>query len=206
MILLLRSFGDDRLRLRTAALGRQSLVERLSPNRFDSFEEVLVRNLNRSGPVIAINPPGTALAPLGAARATESGDSWQATVDEWMSRAKFIVICAPPREASQGLLWEIQQLTLRRLWSRAIIVCPPLPARELERRWEAFSAVGQEAWPAASELPSDPAAILVLRRESGAWHAITATDRSEWSYSAALSAAIGLVQPDQAREELNLSD
>ena len=69
-VLYLRSFSDDRLRLWTATLGRPSLVERFTPRRFDRFEEVLVRHLSRYGPVIAVNPPGTRLAPLGAARET----------------------------------------------------------------------------------------------------------------------------------------
>src|SRR5262249_42685048 len=67
-VLYLRSSGDDRLRLRTATLGRPSLVERFTFRRFDRFEAVLVRHLSRYGPVIAVNPPGARLAPLGAAR------------------------------------------------------------------------------------------------------------------------------------------
>ena len=67
-VLYLRAFGDDRLRLWTATFGRPSLIERFTLRRFDTFEEVLVRHLSRYGPVIAVNPPGTRLAPLGAAR------------------------------------------------------------------------------------------------------------------------------------------
>ena len=103
-VLFLRSFGDDRLRLRTAALGRPSLLGRLSPNRFDSFEEVLTRHLGRYGPVVAINPPGTRLAPLGAARATIPHDQWQAQVHAWMDAARLVVIGSPPSEPTPGLL------------------------------------------------------------------------------------------------------
>ena len=60
-VLYLRSFGDDALKLRAATLGRPTLIERLSPSRFDWFEEVLTRQLGVVGPVIAINPPGTSL-------------------------------------------------------------------------------------------------------------------------------------------------
>ena len=109
-VLFLRSFGDDRLRLRTAALGRPSLLGRLSPNRFDSFEEVLTRHLGRYGPVVAINPPGTRLAPLGAARATIPHDQWQAQVHAWMDAARLVVIGSPPSEPTPGLLWELEQV------------------------------------------------------------------------------------------------
>ena len=63
-MLYLRSFGNDRLKLWTAAFGRPSLIERFTLRRFDTFEEVLVRYLSGYGPVIAVNPPGTRLAPL----------------------------------------------------------------------------------------------------------------------------------------------
>ena len=44
-VLYLRSFGDDRLKLLTATLGRPSLIERFTLRRFDAFEEVIVRHL-----------------------------------------------------------------------------------------------------------------------------------------------------------------
>jgi len=40
-VLYLRSFGDDRLKLLTATLGRPSLIERFTLRRFDAFEEVI---------------------------------------------------------------------------------------------------------------------------------------------------------------------
>ncbi len=79
-VLYLRSFGDDRLKLWTATFGRPSLIERFTLRRFDTFEEVLVRYLSRHGPVIAVNPPGTRLAPLGAARETIDSADWQSAV------------------------------------------------------------------------------------------------------------------------------
>src|SRR4029077_18038660 len=90
-VLSLRSFPDDRLRLRTATLGRPSLVERFTPRRFDRFEEVLIRHLSRYGPVSAVTPPGTRLAPLGAARETIEPANWQSAVAGWMAHSALIV-------------------------------------------------------------------------------------------------------------------
>jgi hypothetical protein len=57
MVLYLRTFADDSLTIRTAPYARQSFADRLSPRRFERFEEVLVRNLTEAGPVVALNPP-----------------------------------------------------------------------------------------------------------------------------------------------------
>jgi hypothetical protein len=56
MVLFLRSFRDDGLRLRTAALGRRSVTEALDPRRYDLFEEMLARHLSTVGPVVALKP------------------------------------------------------------------------------------------------------------------------------------------------------
>src|SRR5205085_6398845 len=45
MVLYLRTFADDSLTIRTAPYVRRSFIDRLSPHRFERFEEVLVRNL-----------------------------------------------------------------------------------------------------------------------------------------------------------------
>jgi hypothetical protein len=124
-VLYLRCFGDDQLRLRAATLGgRRSFIERLSPSRFDSFEEVLTRHLTEYGPVVAVNPPGTQLAPVGAARETLPHDSWQATVREWMERAALMVIGAPPGFWTPGLVWELEQIDTYNLWPKTIVVSP----------------------------------------------------------------------------------
>lgn len=66
-ILYLRSFDEDKVRM-PATLTRRGLFERLSPVRSRRFEEVLVQCLTEFGPVIALSPPGTTLAALGAAK------------------------------------------------------------------------------------------------------------------------------------------
>jgi hypothetical protein len=98
-VLYLRAFRDDVLKLRTATYSRPSLIERLSPRRFDRFEEVIARHLGDLGPVIALNPPGTLLPPLGAARETYSHEEWKGAVKGWMTEAQLIVVQVPGVES-----------------------------------------------------------------------------------------------------------
>ena len=114
-VLYLRSFGDDRLKLWTATFGRPSLIERFTLRRFDTFEEVLVRYLSGYGPVIAVNPPGTRLAPLGAARVTIDSADWQAAVATWMAQSRLIVFATPPSQVNRGLRWELEAVSCARL-------------------------------------------------------------------------------------------
>lgn len=187
MVLFLRSFGDDRRRLRSATLGRRSLIEKLTPGRFDSFEEVLVRHLGRFGPVVAINPPGTSLAPLGAARATMPAEGWQSQVEEWLKVARLIVIAAPPQQVTEGLMWELGRLAE---WDKVAVVVLPTPDDETRRRWrELTSHIGQGS-PFRTPLPIDPALALVLRYDVNHWRVASATKRTEWTYAAALEAMV----------------
>ena len=190
-VLYLRSFTDDRLRLRTATLGRPSLVERFTPRRFDRFEEVLVRHLSRYGPVIAVNPPGTRLAPVGAARETIEPANWQSAVAGWMAHSALIVFLAPPSRVTQGLHWELRTVAEHGQWDKALVVVPPVPAEQLQARWRAFGAACAGLWPFTVAGPvADPRA-LVLAFRHGRWDVATADTRTEWSYAAALDRALG---------------
>jgi hypothetical protein len=194
-VLYLRSFGDDDLKLRAATLGRPSLVERFSPGRFDSFEEVLARHLSRFGPVIAVNPPGTTLSPLGAARETLVSADWQSAVATWMSRSSLIVFVAPPDLVTQGLLWELQAVSASRYWKKTLILVPPVSPGDLLSRWQAFLHACSDLWPFTLPLPSDNPRALVMAFRNNKWSLITADRRSEWSYGAALTQAIGGSRP-----------
>ena len=190
-VLYLRSFTDDRLRLCTATLGRPSLVERFTLRRFDRFEEVLVRYLSRYGPVIALNPPGTRLAPLGAARDTIDSADWQSAVAGWMARSALIVFLAPPSRVSQGLQWELRAVAEHGQWDKALVVVPPVPAGQLQARWRAFGTACAGLWPFTVAGPlADPRA-LVLAFRHGRWDLTTADRRTEWSYAAALERVLG---------------
>jgi hypothetical protein len=190
-VLYLRSFTDDRLRLWTATLGRPSLVERFTPRRLDRFEEVLVRHLSRYGPVIAVNPPGTRLAPLGAARETIEPANWQSAVAGWMAHSALIVFLAPPSRVTQGLHWELRTVAEHGQLDKALVVVPPVSAEQLQARWRAFGAACAGLWPFTVARPlADPRA-LVLAFRHGRWDVATADTRTEWSYAAALDQVLG---------------
>ena len=190
-VLYLRSFTDDRLRLWTATLGRPSLVERFTLRRFDRFEEVLVRYLSRYGPVIALNPPGTRLAPLGAARDTIDSADWQSAVAGWMARSALIVFLAPPSRVSQGLQWELRAVAEHGQWDKALVVVPPVPAGQLQARWRAFGTACAGLWPFTVAGPLADRGALVLAFRHGRWDLTTADRRTEWSYAAALERVLG---------------
>jgi hypothetical protein len=186
-VLYLRSFGDDRLKLLTATLGRLSLIERFTPRRFDLFEEVLARHLSRHGPVVALNPPGTKLAPLGAARETIDSADWQSVIAAWMARSVMIVLVAPPGQVTHGLRWELETVSANTHWHKTLIVVPPVPPEDLQRRWQGFLNACARLWPFTSPLPAqDPRTLVAAFRNSG-WTVIVADRRTEWSYSAALT-------------------
>jgi hypothetical protein len=185
-VLYLRSFGDDRLKLWTATLGRVSFIERFSPRRFDAFEEVLVRYLSLRGPVIAVNPPGSGLPPLGAARTTLDPADWHSTVATWMEQSTQIVFVAPPEQVSHGLLWELKAVSASKYWDKTLIIVPPVSPQDLGRRWQAFRYACRTLWPFTFPLPAEVTGVLVLAFRSNKWTMIVADRKSEWSYGAAL--------------------
>jgi hypothetical protein len=190
-VLYLRSFGEDKLRLWTATFGRPSLIERFTPRRFDRFEEVLVRYLSRYGPVIAVNPPGTGLAPLGGAGETIEPTDWHSAVADWMAHAGLIVFLAPPSRVTQGLHWELRTVAEHGQLDKALVVVPPVSAEQLQARWRAFGAACAGLRPVTVARPlADPRA-LVLAFRHGRWDVATADTRTEWSYAAALDQALG---------------
>ncbi len=190
-VLYLRAFGDDRLKLWTATFGRTSLIERFTPRRFDTFEEVLVRHLSQYGPVIAVNPPKTRLAPLGAARETIDSDDWQSTVSGWMDQACLIVFVAPPKHVTPGLLWELETVSVRDYWDKALVFVPPVRTEQLQDRWQQFRVAGAGSWPfTVLDAATDPRALILAFR-NGKWQVTTADRRTEWSYGAALTQALG---------------
>ena len=188
-VLYLRSFGDDGLKLWTATLGRLSFIERFTPVRFDAFEEVLARHLSFIGPVIALNPPGTGLSPLGAARETVDSADWRSTIAAWMDKSALIVFVAPPGQVTPGLLWELETVSTHGHWAKTLIVVPPVQPGHLEWRWNAFLYAAGRLWPFTVRLPVEDPRALVLAFRNNAWAVITADRRTEWSYGAALHQA-----------------
>jgi hypothetical protein len=197
MVLYLRTFADDSLSIRTATYARQSFIDRLSPRRFERFEEVLVRNLTMLGPVVALNPPGTDLAPIGAARETLAADHWQSTITGWMTDARLIVVGAAPEAITPGFGWELRAVDSQGLWSKTLLVLPPVPDAPMKTRWQRFAKVFADTTMARHPIPSDPARTLALFGSPNAgWSAFTADQRTEWTYTEALTAATTMLSAE----------
>jgi hypothetical protein len=191
MVVYLRTFADDSLTIRAATYARPSFLDQLSPRRFDRFEEVLVTNLTPIGPVVALNPPGINLAPIGAARETLSaGDHWRMTITEWMANARLIVVGAAPGTMSPGFEWELRAIDSHGLWWKTLLVLPPVPEIAMRPRWERFTAVFTDTAMAHHPITADPARTLAFFGSvTTGWSAITANQRTEWTYAEALATA-----------------
>ena len=166
------------------------LIERFTLRRFDTVEEVLVRHLSRYGPVIAVNPPKTRLAPLGAARETIDSADWKSVMAGLMARSSLIVLVAPARKVTDGLRWELESVSAGNYWDKALIVVPPVRGEDLQRRWQEFQGDGARLWPFTVPGPvADPHALVLAFRHAR-WTVIGADRRTEWSYGAALRQAV----------------
>ena len=111
---VLRSFGDDNVRLRSATLGRRSLMERLSRNRFDLFEEVLVRHLSVIGPVVGPSAPLGSRCPLWGRPGSDAvGGPMAVGRGEFVARCARRDWCSAWISPSPGLVWEIQRVNDR---------------------------------------------------------------------------------------------
>lgn len=193
LVLYLRTFADDSLTIRSATYARRSFLDRLSPRRFERFEEMLVRHLTMIGPVVALNPPGTDLAPIGAARETLDAEHWQSRITSWMTSARLIVVGAAPVTMTPGLGWELSAVDSHGLWSKTLLLLPPVPDATLQTRWEQFTKVLTDTAMARHPLPVDPARTLVLLGSlTAGWSAVTADQRTEWTYAEALTAATAM--------------
>lgn len=129
-ILLLRSFSDDDLRMRTmlAVAGPASPIFPLS---YVRFEEHLARVLSVYGDLVAIGRPDEGLPELGAVRTYWADDQWQGAVRLTASRAKAIVLIAG---ASDGLAWELSLLREWDLLAKTLVLMPPDPHKERSTR------------------------------------------------------------------------
>ena len=194
-VVLLRAFAEDATLVRAAVSGRRQLLERLSPLRSVRFEEALARRLDEYGPVIAVTAPGTTLPLLGAAAQATTGDRWTELVSGWMRQAAMIVVVAAPRQVTPGLRWELNAITALGAWSRTVLVVPPWGRAETRRRWASFEPVLGAALDRPVRLPVDSAAAVAALVRPDGMLAVVAAEKSEWSYPAAVRAAVAHLAP-----------
>ena len=195
--LYLRSFDEDTLRM-PGLLRRRGLIGGLTVLRRVRFEEVLVRQLSMTGPVIAIAPPGTRLPPIGAARASFSNEEWQQHVERYARTARAVVLSATPREVRAGFGWEIDLVAHRLGHRRVMVVLGPWQKSQLVSRWRQFcQAVGHLPLFAPMAMPWVPAGVqLLAHSDRQGWRAWGAHGRTDWTYTMAVDQATREYLPD----------
>ncbi|WP_420114997.1 hypothetical protein [Pseudactinotalea sp.] len=197
-VLYLRSFDEDRLTL-PATLHRRGLMDTLNVVRRRRFEEAIVVQLQRQGPVVAIAPPGTRLPKVGAARASYGHDEWQEKVTELAQRAAVVVLSATPDSVREGFGWEIDLVASRLRHRRVMVIVGPWRG-QLARRWEAFrshiAALPFFADLARSDLPEG--LLVAARSEQWGWASWGATRRTDVTYAVAIDHALHALKDDMA--------
>ena len=195
--LYLRSFDEDTLRM-PGLLRRRGLIGGLTVLRRVRFEEVLVRQLSMTGPVIAIAPPGTRLPPIGAARASFSNEEWQQHVEHYARTARAVVLSATPREVRAGFGWEIDLVAHRLGHRRVMVVLGPWSKSQLAGRWRQFcQAVSHLPLFAPMAAPWVPPGVqLLAHSDRQGWRAWGARGRTDWTYTMAVDQATREYLPD----------
>ncbi len=195
--LYLRSFDEDTLKM-PGLLRRRGLIGALTVFRRVRFEEVLVRQLSMTGPVIAIAPPGAKLPPIGAARASFSNDEWQAHVEHYARTARAVVLSATPREVRAGFGWEIDLVANRMGHGRVMVVLGPWSKPQLVNRWRQFcQAVAHLPLFTPMAMTWVPAGVqLLAHSDRQGWRAWGARGRTDWTYTMAVDRATREYLPD----------
>ena len=192
IVLYLRSFQDDKIKVRARATDGRIFLERLLKI---TFEELLTDHLWHYGPVEAIGDPHTKgkLAPLGAARDYESDATWQQKATDLMQQASIIVAVVGE---TNGFLWEIDTIVKLGFMSKLILVLPPADTTNLTERWNNLvnTVTGLKLLQnvnlrniCAVVFPVDQVVL------------ITAKEQKDWAYETALDDAAALIL-DQGKE------
>jgi hypothetical protein len=174
----------------------------LLPVRRIRFEESIATNLSRVAPVLAINPPGKRLAPLGAARETLNKDddspddeAWKTKIEGLASNARAVVVGATPRSVRKGFAWELETVSGLR-HGRVILVVGP--HKDAAQRWEGFlGAVAPLEIFAPLTQAQIPTGVHVLAHQPGqGWRGFGAESRTDWSYAFSFEAALEWMEND----------
>lgn len=186
--LLLRSFGDDKLRVNTLPSGRQGLIRAWSFRASDRFEEVLAWELSDIGPVEAVAEPGGSPRSLGAARTLLDSENWEQEVWRRIHDVSNVVAVVAD---TPGFSWEVRALVRADALERTVFVMAPVSRRDAATRWWGLRNALALEWPeTASRLPAQRDDLVAFRLGSeGAW-TVSTKRRDEAGYRAAVRAAI----------------
>lgn len=178
-VLLLRSFTDDSL-----AIERPALAFVLP----EDLPRAAAALLNSVGPVVALASPQEKLAPVGPARIRSAAEDWRATVERLMASASTVIAVIGD---TPGLLWEAERLLETDALPRTCWLVPPCDIEQLRGRWAAFcrSVANEPSLAAARSVDPNTALALFVSR-SRRLAVISANERSQHAYEAALAAFI----------------
>ncbi len=193
-VLLLRSFNDDRIKIRARRVFRHSFFSRLRFGPRDRFEEVVAWVLWRRGPVTALGEPGARLPPLGATRTFHPDDDWQSAVRDLIDAAAAIVVIVGNTDA---LDWEINQIRARGALERTVFVVPPISGgrqrdrlRLLERKLGLARVL--------TRIEASTEVLTVQVASHGQWRVNTGRVRDDLSYELAVDRALKTIEVDEA--------
>jgi hypothetical protein len=187
-ILYLRSFDDDALTVPSVHSARRPFFELFGLRGRDPFEEGIAWELATHGPVSAIGRPGRSVVSLGASRELLDPEAWQEGVAERMAKAGWIAVAVG---STDGLAWELGELTRNGHLTKSEFVVPPCPPEEVTRRWAITRRSIEHAAGRAFIAPVDVVGTFTLRvdQSSGAVSATRADRVDEAGYRAAIEVA-----------------
>lgn len=186
-ILLLRSFLDDSLRLRSRRTSRQPLLQRLTFRRRERFEELVAWSLWKLGPPVTLGEPGTRLPRLGAVRQYFSDDTWEDAVACLIQRCSLIVVVVG---RSPSLVTEINLIRANGCLSKCLFVIPPRPPGELRLRMQVLtSALDLDPSSLPTQDLRNPALLAMSFDEVGTPELYLSSGRDDISYQAAIESA-----------------
>lgn len=147
VILFLRSFRDDQVRLQKPLRGLFRRMVSVGEPR-PTLDHVLLEEGTPYGPVVAIGRPGSA-PPFGAARTYVTDDEWRETVSGLCSHAGAVVMTL---DETEGVRWELSHLFGQNYERKTLFLLPPrlAPADEAARMMAAALTHWREpsAWAA----------------------------------------------------------
>lgn len=151
---------------------------------------MLVHALNRTGPVIAVAPPGSRLRPLGAARASYDNDSWQDAVRQHAAGARAVIISGTPASIHAGFDWEIALVARDLPHARVIVIIAPWRGAT-RRRWAGFlsRAVGEPLFATLGDPCVSEGVHVACHAPALGWRAWGASTRTDWTYAMAVHEA-----------------
>ena len=185
-VLYLRSFRDDAVTIRTARSMRRTWLDRLAGPYRERFEHVVAWHLWRYGPVVTVGQPGRSPWRIGAVRDELPVETWQQDIQEWLLAARLIIVTIG---RTAGLQWELERINDLGLWSRVVLLFPPVAEKELLARLQIFRGVTLARVPGLT-LPAEPfGALAAVVRPGESPTLYAGARRDEWGYRVALEEA-----------------